>query len=182
LEVLLRNSSRSLSDAHQELQKRWAWILEEYAILYPDDPLPGISQTYRNEKDQNQDFLEGFSKVKYPNSLHNLYPAWALDFFFSENGDTVYPKEWMNRVGELAEKIGLFWGLRWGFDGPHLALVEFASQATIEALQKLPELPPHSNEIPVYRLFNRVTNQQTGVLVGRVVGDKIYYEKLELTA
>lgn len=36
--------------------------------------------------------------------------------------------------------------------------------------------------IPTYRLFNRVTNEQTGVLVGRVVGDKIYYDSIEIKA
>jgi hypothetical protein len=182
----LRDSSRKLEDAHLELQKRWRWIVEEYKLLYPNEPPPQLSQTYRNEEDQLQDFLEGSSQVKYPNSTHNLYPSWALDYFFTEivNGkpDTSYKPEWMNRVGVLAERLGLFWGKRWGFDVPHLALVEFVTQANDEALKKLPPIPEHENDIPTYRLFNRVTNEQTGLLIGRVVGDKIYYDLVEIKA
>ena len=38
-----------------------------------------ILEGYRNEEDQNKAFENGFSKLKFPNSKHNVYPSMAVD-------------------------------------------------------------------------------------------------------
>lgn len=42
------------------------------------------------------------------------------------------------------------------------------------------KLLPLTEELPIFRLFDRKSSQQVGRIVGRVVGDKIYFETLEL--
>ena len=173
----MKASSRNIDDAHPELQKRWQWIVNEYALLYPDEPQPQISQTYRNEIDQNIIYARGSSKVRYPHSTHNLNPSWALDYFFIEieNGKEVtsYRQEWIDRVGELGEKLGLFWGKRWGWDAAHLALVEKTSQTTIDSLKLLPELPEHTQIESVWKVKIYNTIQDGDDIITRVsVKDK----------
>jgi peptidoglycan L-alanyl-D-glutamate endopeptidase CwlK len=53
---------------------------------------------YRGEKDQNKAFAEGKSKVKFPNSRHNVLPAEAVDA-------APYPLDWKNikRFVEMSE-------------------------------------------------------------------------------
>jgi peptidoglycan L-alanyl-D-glutamate endopeptidase CwlK len=54
---------------------------------------------YRGEKDQNKAFAEGKSKVKFPNSRHNIFPnTEAVDA-------APYPLDWKNikRFVEMAE-------------------------------------------------------------------------------
>ena len=137
----MHKSSRDLRDAHPELVRRWTWVLEQYKKFYPSDPLPQVTNTFRNELDQNRDKQHGASKLSFPHSLHNLYPSWALDFHFVEAGKTSYREEWVQRTCDLVEQAGLFSGRAWGFDKVHVALVEKMSQAHESTLQALPPLP-----------------------------------------
>lgn len=161
----MRKSSRDIADAHPELQKRWKWIVERYKALYPNDPPPQLSQTYRDAIDQNAYAKRGASKVRYPNSTHNIYPSYALDYFFTENGQTSYKTEWVDRVGDLAEQAGLFWGKRWGWDAAHLGLVEYARDATQANVDKLPPLPKTIvSEYPkTIKLFDPLSNREIGL-------------------
>lgn len=47
---------------------------------------------YRNEKDQNEAYELGHSKVKYPNSDHNILPSNAVDI-------APYPIDWEDEIG-----------------------------------------------------------------------------------
>lgn len=146
-------TSRSLSDAHPELRRRWDWIRSEYNLRYPGDPLPDHDCTYRDEETQRRDVASGASKVHYPNSTHNyateaggipIAMSLALDFHFDEgDGKTSYRGDWMNRVIELSQEAGLFSGyLGWGWDKPHIALCESPSDWPKE----LPPLPSDEPE------------------------------------
>jgi hypothetical protein len=146
-----RKTSREIVDAHVELQRRWKWVLDEYRILYPKRPLPQISCTYRDMIDQNAAKARGASEVSFPNSTHNIYPSWALDFFFTErdaNGKafTSYREPWVTDVCNIVKRAGLFSGIDWDWDKPHVALVKYASQAGPNALVALPPLPLHSED------------------------------------
>lgn len=141
-------SSRDLKDCHPQLIGRWLWVTKMYKLLYPNDPQPQISQTFRNKADQDREVAEGDSKVSWPNSTHNYFdkeqPAsLALDFYFDEGGKASYKRAWMIRVVNLAELAGLFSGGRaWGWDWPHLALCEYSYEVQkIALLPPLPALP-----------------------------------------
>lgn len=123
-------SSRDLKDCHPELQKRWAWVERMYYLLYPGEPQPLISSTYRSKADQDREVAEGSSKLAWPHSTHNTVDRYgkpasiALDFFFTVDGKTSYPRLYMERVINLVRLAGMFSGATWGWDAPHVALVE----------------------------------------------------------
>ena len=71
---------------------------------------------FRNERDQNDAFERGFSKVKWPNGRHNKMPSQAVDL-------APYPINWsdIDRFKALAmvmldEAKALGVKLRWGGD------------------------------------------------------------------
>jgi peptidoglycan L-alanyl-D-glutamate endopeptidase CwlK len=86
---------------------------------------------YRGEKEQNEAYTKGYSKLKYPNGKHNKYPSQAVDIM-------PYPINWnydddMARIQELSEhiktiakenQIVIVWGGDWeNFrDYPHWEL------------------------------------------------------------
>ena len=79
-----------------------------------------ILEGYRNEKDQNEAFRKGNSKVKYPDGRHNTSPCFAVDVL-------PYPIDWKDYermtlfagyVIGTAEQMGikLVWGNDWDRD------------------------------------------------------------------
>ena len=79
-----------------------------------------ILEGYRNEKDQNEAFRKGNSKVKYPDGRHNSKPCCAVDVL-------PYPIDWKDYermtlfagyVIGTAEQMGikLVWGNDWDRD------------------------------------------------------------------
>lgn len=80
-----------------------------------------VIEGHRTEYDQNRYFLEGKSKVTFPNSKHNTMPSKAVDI-------APYPIDWKDKerfyelkkiIFEIAEKQGvkLRWGGDWDGDG-----------------------------------------------------------------
>lgn len=93
---------------------------------------------HRNEREQNEQFVKGHTKLKFPMSKHNRYPSHAIDA-------APLPLDWNDRAAfhrfaaivlEEAEKLGIRirWGGDWDRDGqkeepgewdlPHFELVE----------------------------------------------------------
>ena len=82
---------------------------------------------HRSEADQEKAFREGHSKVKFPNSKHNVYPSLAVDL-------APYPIDWIDltRFHYLAgvmlavaasKGIPIEWGGDWKMrDYPHYQL------------------------------------------------------------
>ena len=77
-------SKKRLSECHDDLQ-----ILCNELIMLADIT---ILCGYRGEKEQNEAFDGGFSKVKWPNSKHNQRPSKAVDI-------ALYPVNWNNIAG-----------------------------------------------------------------------------------
>lgn len=92
---------------------------------------------HRNKESQDEKYRRGLSKVKYPDSKHNVYPSMAIDV-------APYPIDWSDRerfsyfagfVKGLAQSknITIRWGGDWdgdtevkdnGFDDlPHFELI-----------------------------------------------------------
>lgn len=83
-------SESRLNECHEDLQT----IFNE-VIKYVDI---SIVCGYRNEKDQNDAYFNGFSKVKYPNSKHNTKPSIAADV-------VPYPELWSD-TDKLRRLVG----------------------------------------------------------------------------
>ena len=76
-----------------------------------------ILEGHRDKERQNQLYIEGKTKVKYPNGRHNSSPSNAVDV-------TPYPVDWADRERQtlfagfvigIARSMGIT--LRWGGDG-----------------------------------------------------------------
>lgn len=89
-----------------------------------------VLQGYRGQKEQDEAFKRGASKLKFPFSRHNKYPSHAMDL-------VPYPIDWedLNRFFELSgviktiayqNNIRIKWGAEWATlkDYPHWELVE----------------------------------------------------------
>lgn len=126
-----------LDSCHKDLRK-----LAKTILLHRDIT---ILEGYRGKDRQNELFTEGKSKLKYPNSRHNVFPARAIDMM-------PYPVEpwmwgsspkardfwmtWGGYVRGVADAMGIkvTWGGDWDndwnshdhtlFDGPHFQLEE----------------------------------------------------------
>jgi len=80
-----------------------------------------ITSGFRGEILQNRFYDQGKSKVKFPNSKHNVYPSHAVDF-------APYPIDWKDagrfifvagRIFQVADELGIKvrWGGDWDLDG-----------------------------------------------------------------
>ncbi len=118
--VFGKNSLKHRSQMHPDLQL----VFDEAIKTYNLSLLCG----HRNKEDQNKAFSEGFSKVQWPNSRHNIFP--------SEAGDAApYPLDWKDiaafkemakHVKAAAKKVNveIEWGGDWKTfkDYPHFQL------------------------------------------------------------
>lgn len=123
-------SKKALESAHPKLRK----LFEEVVKTYDCAVICG----FRNEEDQEKAYVQGFSKVKFPDSKHNSYPSGAVDV-------VPWPERWSDReklyhfagyVKRVAENLGIKvrWGGDWKSDGnlknetfidlPHWELVD----------------------------------------------------------
>lgn len=80
---------------------------------------------HRGETEQNEAFNNGFSRLRYPHSLHNIYPSLAVDAAPFINGQIrLHDREalcyYAGYVMGVAQSMGieLIWGGDW--NGNHL--------------------------------------------------------------
>lgn len=78
----------------------------------PKWPTAHISWAYRGEAEQNKAYELGYSKAKYPNSLHNLNPSRALDLFELDEGKAKFNPLFFAAINEMNEKLKI--KIRWG--------------------------------------------------------------------
>lgn len=103
-------SNRKLATCQPELRR----LIEKVASGIDDGECPGIRDItvlcgFRGEVEQNEAFERGASKVRYPNSKHNVLPSNAVDV-------APYPIDWSDiesfralrkYVLDVAERIGV---------------------------------------------------------------------------
>jgi peptidoglycan LD-endopeptidase CwlK len=101
-------SQEHLDTCHPDLIRLMNSVLQEKDI--------SILCGYRDREDQNLAYVQGKSKLKYPNSKHNTQPSQAVDI-------APYPIDWNNRkrfkdlalvVLAHANQLGI--KIRWGGD------------------------------------------------------------------
>lgn len=124
---LSQKSLNKVAQCHPDLQR----VLFE-AIKVCDFT---VIEGYRTKEDQDKNFYSGVSRVKWPNSKHNNFPAKAVDIWpwpvprdAKGELDSSSPK-WAQLAGvmlEKAEQLGvkLEWGGNWSSlkDYPHFQL------------------------------------------------------------
>ena len=107
-----RTSRRNLETCHPDLQKVFNKVIEKVDC--------SVLCGHRGEKEQNEAFKKGHSKVKFPKGRHNATPSNAVDV-------APYPIDWENLerftlfagyVLGIAESMGieLIWGNDWDRD------------------------------------------------------------------
>jgi len=112
-------SKRSLSrieECHPDLQKIAHQLIKEMDVT--------VLCGHRGEKEQNEAFKNGYSKLKYPKSKHNKTPSLAIDM-------APFPIDWKARarfvdmrekIRKIAERLGIkIRFIEW--DLPHTELV-----------------------------------------------------------
>ena len=115
-----KKSLERLSQCHPDLQKIANELIKELDV--------SILCGFRGEKEQNQAFINGKSKLKWPRSKHNKTPSLAIDI-------APYPIDWKNigrfidmcdRIKRIASELGIKikQGREFSFkDYPHTELV-----------------------------------------------------------
>lgn len=112
-----------LKTAHPVLRQ---WVLEG---VRPRHPEAHVSCAWRNEQDQNRDYAEGKSKLKWPLSNHNKFDdqgnpcSLAVDLFeLASNGMACWRWLFFKMIADeaKADEAPIDWGYDlWGWDSPH---------------------------------------------------------------
>lgn len=123
-----KNSMRNLKELHYILRRIALSALEAGVIDF------AIIDAYRDRQKQNKYFHDGKSKVQFPNSKHNRYPAEAMDLQPYINGKySTDPKDYerlhdviMTAAHFLGYKNIIEWGGDWKTlkDSPHYQLAD----------------------------------------------------------
>lgn len=86
-------ASRKAEDLHPELKEIWLYAQHEFARIYPDDPQPFLTCTYRDNTEQAELYAQGrttgklgkiVTNAKPGQSPHNYKPALAFDIAFKK--------------------------------------------------------------------------------------------------
>ena len=114
-------SRKHLGGVHPELRA----VLDESIKHYDFTVLAG----FRGEREQNEAYRNGYSKLKWPNSEHNKRPSRAVDIAPWPEVYNASKRDWYEmatHVLRAASKLGV--DVRWGghfngfFDGAHFEL------------------------------------------------------------
>jgi peptidoglycan LD-endopeptidase CwlK len=116
-----KRSRDNLKQCHEDLQKIAHELIKEMDVV--------VICGHRNEQEQEQAFIKGTSKLRWPRSKHNKTPSLAMDV-------CPYPIDWKDtkrfiemctRIERIAQElqIGIRLGRDFSFkDYPHVELAE----------------------------------------------------------
>lgn len=122
-----KKSLDKLADCHEDLQRLANELIKEMDVT--------VLCGYRGKEEQDQAFIDGNSKLRWPNSKHNKKPSLAVDL-------APYPVDFKDLkrfidmcalIEKIAEKLGLkiILGRDFSFrDYPH---VEIAAQKDLDS-------------------------------------------------
>lgn len=81
--IYSERSKRNLASCHPLLQQIFNTVIKYYDCT--------ILEGYRGREAQNEAYEKGFSKLQYPNSMHNQVPSLAVDAM-------AYPINWNDTI------------------------------------------------------------------------------------
>lgn len=152
-------SSRSLEDLQPEVARRYRIAAVGYARRYPAPDYPEVkpNHTFRTKEQQEALYAQGrtapgrrVTNARGGQSLHNFYPAWAIDVWFEwESGGADWRWEHFDRFARFMKPLGFTWGGDWKWrDGAHFEPENFSwRDAKSGAVPTFPELPRWAEEI-----------------------------------
>lgn len=115
---------RDIDALHPEFKRRLELALRRYQRLYPNEPQPFLTCTYRSPEEQDILYAQGRTKpgqvVTWVSGGYSLHQhRLAADVAFRE---VLYSRpELFEMLGVLAEGVGLVWGGRFSPpDMPHI--------------------------------------------------------------
>ena len=125
--------SRDFAHAHKVLVDRIKTCFAAYSKLYPERQVI-VTCTFRHPEEQKRIFAQGRFGNKGPiltncdgytkKSLHNEFPARAVDTAILVSGKCIWDESYFYPLGNLAKAHGLEWGGFWTkfVDIPHFQL------------------------------------------------------------
>lgn len=112
--------SRKIEDCCIELETAWEFAEGIYRNLYPNDPKPILTCTYRSPEEQTKLYAQGrtapgpkVTNAKAGESPHNLLPAEAFDIAFKkEDGSLDWNPELFKKFATIMKDctVGIVWG------------------------------------------------------------------------
>lgn len=132
-------TSRDPADLEPQLRALWEWAQVEWKRLYPAEPQPFLTATFRGPVSQEEAVRNGSSDLPFGYSLHNFHPAYAFDIAFLKQGRTDYTLSLFQRFAALLKPYGIEWGGDWDrlVDGPHFQLPMTAEDARAGRVPRL---------------------------------------------
>lgn len=139
-------SSRKAEDLHPKLQEVWEAVIIEWAKLYPNDPIPFLTCTHRDNEEQSELYAQGrttgklgkiVTNAKAGQSPHNFKPALAFDVAFKKKDNSLdWDNKLFTRLNQLIQKhfpLTIKWGGTFSFkDLPHWELLNWQSLITLK--------------------------------------------------
>lgn len=130
-------ASRDKKDLRIELSEAYDKACVKYKTLYPNDPQPFITCTFRSNEEQNKLFNSKpqVTKAKGGQSPHNYNPSFAFDIgFVGANKQMDWSSKLFKQFAELVkyENVKISWGGDWiSFkDAPHFELSNWKNLIT----------------------------------------------------
>lgn len=125
--------SRDKKDLHSELVTAYEAACIKFKELYPNDPQPFLTYTYRSDEEQTRLYAQGrtvkgaiVTNAKAGESPHNFNPSFAFDIAFVTMGRKLsWDKKLFKKFADIVKEIApsIEWGGDWKFlDVPHFQL------------------------------------------------------------
>lgn len=104
--LLCERCASKLLQAHPIMSDWFKFVKTKFSSAH-------ISWSFRDEKNQNEAFEKGLSKLKWPDSMHNKMGSRALDLFeLGEDGKAYFHSDWYQKINE--ETLNAALPIRWG--------------------------------------------------------------------
>lgn len=183
--------SRSPDYLEPELRRRWELSFKSYKELYPFEPEPFLTQTYRSPERQDELYEQGRTKpgsivtwVRGGGSYHNQLPALAFDIAFHKpipEGGPWGNTELFYNFASIAKQYDLEWGGDWksSLDLPHFQVPRYTLEQAREG-QEIPWKTLDGTTLTGDINFNRVfivteaNTEELSLEKITLVGDKLY--------
>jgi peptidoglycan L-alanyl-D-glutamate endopeptidase CwlK len=123
-------ASRDKKDLRPELVQAYEKAVDEYKRLYPNDPQPFITCTYRSGEEQNKLYnqVPKVTNAKAGQSPHNYNPSFAFDIgFITVDNKMSWNSKYFKMFADCIKSDVVSWGGSWvNFkDAPHFELKDW---------------------------------------------------------
>lgn len=128
--------SRDKKDLHPKLVAAYDWTCNKYKELYPSDPQPFLTCTFRSNEEQTSLYALGrtqkgkiVTNAQAGQSPHNFNPSFAFDIgFITLAKQLTWDRKYFKKFADLitAQFPVVEAGIGWRFvDPPHFELKEW---------------------------------------------------------